>query len=357
MIQNLRHITLVFLVLLSMPYSCVERIDLPPPAGLTEAVVIQGRLVMGENSRIEITTTRLFDFSAESKLALNVKEAILRDDEGNEMEIVPLFKGVFNTPLDENSPIQLQVGKSYALEITTLDNRTYRSSFDVLTDNPAPKSMTFGEAEAFAPSATGSLSRIKQLETFIDAEITENRGGLLWEVTRTYRLTDTPLDSPPKTCYLTSVFSLETIPTFSSENPILLNNYSLGKQILDFRASEGMYINVNQLSLSPEASDYWAAVSSLAKKEGDLFDEPVGLIPTNFENINDPDEEVFGYFFATTEKQIRQRVPEELVRDIPRPCPPINPPQDLGNQCNLGVCCDCLDGPQATLTRPDFWID
>ncbi|MDG2449579.1 MAG: DUF4249 family protein [Saprospiraceae bacterium] len=346
----------IFILLL--PLSCVERIELDPPTDLTEAIVIQGRAVLGENSRIEIKTTRLFDFSSESKLALNVKEAIVRDEEGNSMELIPLFQGVFNTPLDENSPIQLKVGGRYSMEITTLDNRTYLSSFDLLTDNSPPRDISFGPAEQLLPNANGNLEIVSQLETFIDTDINESSEGVLWEIDRTYRLTDSPVDGPVKTCYLTSAFSLETIPVFTDSDGVTtsLNKHSLGTQNIDYRFAEGMYITVRQYSLSSGGKDYWNAVSSLAKKEGDLFDEPVGLIPTNFENINDPDDEVFGYFFVTKEESIRLRVPDNLIGEVVLPCPPANPPMGM-RACNLGICCDCLEGPNATLERPLFWID
>lgn len=357
-VKSIKMMIWMAVTLLLSTLSCVEQIELEPPTDLTEAIVIQGRVVLGENSRVEILTTRLFDFSSESKLALNVKEAIMRDESGNMMELEPLFQGVFNTPLDENSPIQLEVGQGYSLEITTLDNRTYVSSFDMLTDNMPPSNMTFAPTSKLVENANGNLEEVAQIETLLDTEISTETNGYLWEIERSYKLTDSPVDGPVKTCYLTSQFSLETIEVFGENEAVnaVLNDYSLGAQNIDFRFAEGMYINAKQFSLSLGAKDYWQAVSSLAKKEGDLFDEPVGLIPTNFENINDPSDQVFGYFFATKEETIRRRVPENLIGEVQLPCPPENPPMGM-RACNLGICCDCLEGPQATLIKPDFWIE
>ena len=120
---------LIFLggILLFTQPSCVEKIDLDPPTGLTEAIIIQGRAVLGDNSRVELQVSRLFDFSADSRLSLNVKDVVFFDDQGNEMELESVNQGEYNTPITSSSPIQLEVGRSYGIRLATFDNRSYIS--------------------------------------------------------------------------------------------------------------------------------------------------------------------------------------------------------------------------------------
>jgi len=91
-----------------------------------------------------------------------------------------------------------------------------------------------------------------------------------------------------------------------------------------------------------------------------MFDPPVGEVPTNIENIDDDEDPIFGFFFASEEKVLRIKVDDALTGVVPRLCP--RPPESMcshvpGEGCTCGLCCDCLIDPDATLTKPDYWID
>jgi len=328
-------------LLLCVQPSCVDPIDLPPPSDLTDAIVIQGRAVLGENSRVEMKVSRLFDFSAESKLSLNVRNVVFFDDQGNRMELEPVNQGEYNTPITSASPIQLEVGRSYGVSFSQISN------------------INFGLTEEIVTAPSGELEAETRLETLVDTDISQGSNGMLWELDQTYRLTDSPIDGgTPKTCYITNAVTVNSIPTINLDNLIssTLNSKSIGVLPIDFRMAEGMYLTVKQFSLSEGAAQYWDNVATLVEREGDLFDDPVGLIPTNFVNPTDANDEVFGYFFASREVVSHIRVPESLVGQPVKACPP--PPRPAaGSGCNLGICCDCLAGPSNTLDRPDFWID
>lgn len=120
--------------------------------------------------------------------------------------------------------------------------------------------------------------------------------------------------------------------------------------------AEGLYYAVKQYSLSPEATIYWQNASLLVEREGGLFEDPVGLLNSNFKNISDPNEQVYGYFFGTHEHIIRIKLPDGFVPSQPMPCPP-PPAPSFGGRCNLGICCDCLSDPDATIVQPEYWID
>ena len=77
---------ILLLALVSMVTSCVEEIDLEAPGGLSNNIVIQGRIVFGDEARIEVIVSRLFDFIADSRQTVNVRDVILIDDDGNGIE-------------------------------------------------------------------------------------------------------------------------------------------------------------------------------------------------------------------------------------------------------------------------------
>lgn len=358
MLNNIIKIFVLIATISSLP-SCVEKIDLDPPSNLTEAIVIQGRAVLGEPSRVEMQVSRLFDFSADSRLALNVKDVIFRDDQGNSMTLEPVNQGEYNTIIDAASPVQLEVGRSYGLELSTFDGRSYTSELDILTENNSVQDVSFGLAEEFVENTIGDLESVNRLETFVDTELADGSNGLLWELQSTYRLTDSPINgSDPKTCYITTNVTVNKLPVINLDNLTsgLLQKQSLVRQPIDFRMAQGMNLRIRQFSLSEAAAKYWESSSIIVEREGDLFDDPVGLIPSNFSNPNDANDEVFGFFFATKEVTEVAKVPVSLVGEIGNLCPP--PPRPMqGSGCNLGICCDCLAAPISSLKRPDFWIE
>ena len=345
------------LVFLFLP-GCVDQIDLDPPSGLTEAIVIQGRAVLGDNSRVELRVSRLFDFSAESRLSLNVKDVVFFDDQGNEMALEPVNQGEYNTPILPSSPIQLEVGRSYGIRMATFDNRSYESSLDILNDNNPIGSVRFAHKEELEANPIGDVVSTTKVETFVNTTLSPGSNGLLWELDQTYQLTDTPPEGDPKTCYITSPVTVNKLPILRASlesGASNIENNSVAVQPIDFRMAEGMNITVRQFSLSQGAAEYWDNAAVLVEREGDLFDDPVGLLPSNFVNPNDANDEVFGYFFSTKEQISYARVPNSLVTDAVNACPP-PPRMEPGGTT---ICDDCLAGPNnnSTLIRPLFWIE
>ena len=116
--------------------------------------------------------------------------------------------------------------------------------------------------------------------------------------------------------------------------------------------AEGYYLTVLQQSLTKASFEYWRQVHQLVSREGDFFEPIDAKVITNLVNIDDPTEEVFGYFYATEEKLIRTYAAPEIA-DNPRPfCPePIMfgsaPPE----------CCNCLSLPNSTTERPIWWVE
>ena len=354
------HGVLAISLLMITNISCVEKIDLDVPAGLSDNVVIQGRVVLGTPNRVEVFSGRLFDFSAESRFELNLKEVIFMDDMGNEMILDDIAPGTYNTEIKDDDPIKIEVGRQYKLQVTTFDNRIYESSLDVLKPNVVPTSMSMGVVEELETNPVGNQIPVDRLEIYIDSKFDQNDQGVFWEIENTYKLTDTPVDLGVvmKTCYITQTATATSIPVLDLNNLLSgeVKDFVLIRHSIDFKMAEGMYFEVRQYSLSEEATNYFQSASILVEREGGLFEDPVGLIQSNFSNINDSEDLVYGFFYATQEEMIRMKVPVELVGAMAPGCPP--PPRPSpGPGCNLGICCDCLIDPGSTVLRPEYWVD
>ena len=115
--------------------------------------------------------------------------------------------------------------------------------------------------------------------------------------------------------------------------------------------SEGYYLRVFQQSVTDDAFEYWSQVNQVASRTGSLFEAPAGRVKSNITNVNDPEEETFGYFYATEEREIRVFVEPSLAGNPSITCPgALN--QGGGAPSN---CCNCLTVANSTTERPSWW--
>ena len=107
-------------------------------------------------------------------------------------------------------------------------------------------------------------------------------------------------------------------------------------------------VTVSQLSLSEDAFVYWEQIQRNNSQSGSLFDPVPGNIPTNFENINDPNEDALGFFYVTQTDTLRRLIRPAEVNRPRRFC--IAFPEGEG-------CMNCLIRDNSTDVKPDYWID
>jgi len=123
---------------------------------------------------------------------------------------------------------------------------------------------------------------------------------------------------------------------------------------IGFQYRQGLYLNVFQQSLSEGAFQYWDQIDKLLERNGNMFESPVGEIISNFENVVTPNEDVFGYFYATEIDTFHVAVDSLFTNSPGVYCPPPLPPPP-GGGCAVEICCDCLQAPISTTTRPEYW--
>jgi hypothetical protein len=180
---------------------------------------------------------------------------------------------------------------------------------------------------------------------------------------RTFRTTDEGLTEPPsdpKTCYVTESTLVNNVPSASGQNFAgQINDLAILQERLDARFAEGYYLSVFQQSLTRGAFNYWAGVGQLINREGTIFEPPVGKLVSNIKNIDDPDDEAFGYFYAAQQDTIRLFVSPEFADTPSVRCPVIFDTVDPNfDYCeSVPLCCNCLSADRSQLERPDFWVE
>lgn len=343
--------------------SCIDKIDLEIPTGAEDALAIEGRIIKGDPSFVALSVNRLFNFDGESRSNLALRKVTLIDSDNVSLELRSSDNSVYRAEIEEDSPIDVQVGKSYKIRVELFDNRIFESDLEELVATPDIVDLNVAIQEDVETGITGNATTVERVALSVDSDLSglEN-GGLYWDVFNIFKITDSPIrqNIELKTCYVTKPANVNDIyvldPQSTTED--ILRGIPLRVADIDLRFSEGLYYEVRQYALSRSALDYWGAIDFLSERTGNIFDGPVGEVPTNFMNINDPDDPVYGFFFASEEKMARIKVPQNLVGNPEPHCPP-NTPATSGpfGSCLWGLCCDCLADPDATTEKPSFWID
>ncbi len=346
--------------------SCLDKIEIVIPKAVRDGLVIEGKLTQGEPSHVLISITRIFDFTANSRKPVNVREVFLFDDQDNRIEIPERLTGVYELDLDR-SVFPVEVGRSYGITIATQDGRQLRSALDPLLAVPKAESISLVETTREVTNSIGEPEDVPYFEFSVETPAGSSEPGkkarLQWEFERTYKLTDSPqivAPGEPKTCFITEAVEVQDISILDVN---LLTGtdrvqFPVFETPINFRFAEGFYLTIYQQSLSEGAYNYWSQVSQVLERTGNMFETPAGKIRSNISNVEEGSEdEIFGYFYATQRDTIRLFVSPETANNPAKFCPgppSIAPP---GGGCPRVPCCDCLVERGSSSVKPSFWID
>ncbi len=362
--------SMLICVLLVLP-SCLDDIEFDRPETIENGIAIQGKLVKGNPSFIRVTLRRIFDFSENARL-INARSVILMDEEGNSLTLDSRQEGVFLEEIpDDNPNLTIDYGKSYKIRVETFDGRTFESTFEELLPVPTPRNLRVNKVVKEGIDALGRIVDRDFISFTLDTPLSVNEDSenvkLLWELEATYKLSDTPESYSGRSCWPIRVNNVDNKTCFVTSSPTTnfipldgasisnnsIEDYTLYETTASSLFSEGYYFTAFQQSMSNSAFEYWSQVNQVLSRTGDLFEPPAGKVTSNFVNVDNPKDEVFGYFYATEEKPIRIFVAPEFVENPPNYCPA--PLTEGGIADN--TCCDCMTAGDATTVRPVWWIE
>jgi hypothetical protein len=243
--------------------------------------------------------------------------------------------GIYKADLEESF---LNVNSTYRLYVYTQDGKEYLSEYDSLHACPPVDSIyyeidlpesddphfTFLGGVQFHVDVRGKKSDSRNFlwkleETYLypaDYYI-----QYIWENESVYEF-DPPTDSLTW-CYtggpISEIYTASTRDLVANE----LNRYPLnyvstwGPQL---RYEYGLL--VTQYSLSDQAFLYWDKIGSMIDEEGGLYETQPSNARGNFYNINDAEEQVLGFFYASQvkEKWIQFERPIEKMYNFDEPC-------------------------------------
>jgi hypothetical protein len=345
---------------------CLDKINLDIPKGTEATIVIQGKLLKGNPSVISVNIRRLFDFTSASRDQVAVREVLLIDEEGRSVELESPSLGYYELEIPENASwFSIETGQSYQLRVATLDGRTYESMMEPLLATPEPAGLRAEIIQKQVERKPEEFIDKDFVRFFITAPLSTSEGGqkvrLRWEMTKTYRITDSPGvgEGEPKTCYVMESADIQHVDIFdgTAARENTLTDYVLFDEPIGSLFAEGYYLTAYQEALSEEAFRYWDNIDDLIERTNSILEPPAGKIRGNFRNVNEPDDEAFGIFYAVEQKVVRLFISPEFAGNPTKLCPP-NVPPPPGGGCPLPPCCNCLDaGDFSTLIKPPYWVE
>jgi hypothetical protein len=298
------------------------------------------------------------------------------DDLGNSEVLIERGPGIYET---SPNGIQGEIGRSYKLMFESKNGKKYESPFQKLN---APGSIdrlyTEFQKNVVIEQETGDSNPDQEYDDafglYVDAKGVSDESTLMrWRVTGVYEMKTFPERNREATpggyipdplpcsgyirvglsiyqrsectccqCWLYEYSSASYLSDNENVQDISFNHVDLGKiPITRMRFYKRYYVQVEQLSLSEEAYNFWRLVKTQQNSSGNIFQPNAVKIRGNIKCVSDPEDEVLGIFSVSgvTTSSIFIEPTE-----IPYTLEPID---------TLTV--DCRDFAFSTPLKPLFW--
>jgi hypothetical protein len=344
--------------------------------------VISGQVVKGEDVQfINVSVTS--PISEPEYIPVTGCQVTISDNNGNNFEAADQFDGNYTFHIPESN---LSTGTSFMVTVITPDGINIASDFDTLNECPEIDTVYYSLDEV--PTTDPEIFK-NGLQFYVDlnAENTSSH-NFRWEAVETWEYHSSwpiewyydgsvhhvyPPDYSRMVCWRTEM--VKNIFTLSTENleqnlyksfPLhFVDNFSTPRLVY------GYSLLIRQFALSNAAYSYWEKLRINSSDQGGLYDKQPLAIKGNLRNVTNPDQDVLGFFGATSMKSKRifvSNVATEYVMDCspiplrgfyeitPRDYPAYLYGDEYGYSLAMLIpeCVDCLI-LKGTNVKPEFW--
>lgn len=276
-------------------------------------------------------------------------QVTVRDDQGRVTFFTETSAGRYETP----ASFRGQIGSTYTLQIITEDGTSYTSLPERIEPVVAIDSISTNFKAVPARSLDGGVTERTGLEIFAHISDPEDATNYYrWRNSGVYELNTNPAAftdrfgrSAPKACCDKCWISEQDLSVH-----IFKDNLSNGRDIVQsiafveddgMRLTEKYHLTIEQHSVSESAFQFLSAIKGQLEIDGDIFDPPPATTRGNIINLNNPDENVIGYFMASD-------VVETTLFLFPSDLDRLQQVIPIPDDCRL-------TDPTATTNRPVFW--
>ena len=385
-----KHLILLF-CLTTIALSCVDEYTIPEETAIeyeTE-IVIEGRILAGEESVIHLSYTTPINSEEETTDILNAQVYVIGQNgyrsEAAEFDIEDDCYVIDTRTLENNT--------LYAVEVT-VDGDTYQSDFQPLLTSPEIDEVTWRENESSVSIYVTTLAEQTDSRHFmwsfeedweIHAEVDMRGNYDLIPIYKKEHYPDlTKTRNPYLYCWMHDVSRHILLHSSANLSENQVKNVKLHEiGIEDIRISYIYSILVKQWSLSDEAYHYFSTMKQYTEIDDGLFAPILSDFQGNIRCISNPDKRAHGYVLASNVTTKRIFIYEEDFKhmrslysepfclakyDKDQPwgldpveewlCPWVimrNIRTQLDEVLYTWSCVDCRHTVGATKKRPDFW--
>lgn len=338
---------LIILTAISLAH-CVDKINLLNTDNARSMLVIDARmvkykekgLVMVDLIQSSLNTDRSFGFIADEVSLINAS--------GNKLVIDRYAIGRYAT--SETPTFKFIYGEKYKIRVFNNNGDVYESSWAELNQSPVINKASFDYSEQ-------NDNNKENLSLFVNTTINSNLKNKIikWDVVQTYQFTEQKYGGiKGKICYIPEKLDKTNIKfidgrVVEKDKPI---DFLVSKKGVNYYYAEGSYFTIVQEAIDLNVQRYYTAYNNLVQREGNIFETPPGMLPTNFKCVSDSTKLVSGYFYATQQDTIRIFVSPNDVGTPARLCP--IPPNEASD-CPVAACCNCLNAKNSTAAKPFYW--
>ncbi len=294
----------LLLIALHVFSGCKKQIHPAITTSQTSYLVVQGNIVPGDSTVINISrTVKLYD-SVNSRPELGAKVSI----ESSTGESFPLLSK--NNGVYVSAPINLLPSATYRVKVVTSSGGQYASDYVAVKNSPVIDSI------AAAPGSNGLSINVNT------HDYANNTHYYRWEYTETYIIRteynskfmvlnqDTvvprPVSQQINQCWISDTSS--TIVLGSSTK--LAKDIITNQTILQLPpTSEKLHIRysilVKQYALTTDAYNYFTLLKKNTEQLGSIFDAQPSSLTGNVHSLTNPSEPVIGYVTAGAVQQRR----------------------------------------------------
>ena len=304
---------------------CREPFD-PQINEKTNAITVDGSLIKGRKKQV-VTITRSAPLYNIEYIPVTGCQVKIMDEFENIFTFNEESEGRYTAEISDNL---LVTNRRYKLVFDTPDGNNYESAFEELIET-APVDSVYTASESIYSSSDQKYINVVQF--YLDLKAPEEGARYYrWDLTETYEVhsfyhidwiylnRDTLYPSNPDSvyyCWVTSdideLFSSNTVNLrINEKKKIPLNYVPRNSRKLAVRYS----LLVKQYALSPDDYDYWHQKKVEIEESGGLYTKQPGQSKSNVVNVNDANEKILGYFWASSlsQKRIYNDIPSTFYR-------------------------------------------
>ena len=346
---NYKYLLLASILTFSI-YGCIDELNIDTEERRNILVVEGGITSDFGPHQITLTKSAKYGSILEDNITREENATVwLRNELGDQVFLTEGSSGTYFTPAN----FKAKVGSDYTLSITLANGERYVSSKERVVPVPEIDSVVVVWKKQPSLSDIQFDSGMEIYSQWNDPEDEQN--FYTWKLSGVYKINTRPdlhigrngFGNPfpdPKDC-CAECYIYESLGGLNIFKDNLTNGNQITQQVGYIEDDGGRFMNrymviLEQRSLTKSAFQFFDLLQNQLSIQGNIFDPPPAQIGTNIINLDNPDEDVIGYFTAS---------------DVSRDSIFIDNGQILEAQPVRQVNDDCRVLEGATIEVPPFW--